>query len=96
MLMPLPAHLRALVSAYEALRAQELRDGSDTPSPRLRDLAYTLCVSTGTRDITQALEAAHAYLATASSRPKPVPVPEGARPAARVPTEEACAGPASS
>lgn len=96
MLMPLPAHLRSLVSAYEALRAQELRNGTDTPSPRLRDLAYTLCVSTGTRDIAHALEAAHAYLATAASHPKPAPVPDGARPATRVPVEEACAGPANS
>ncbi len=33
------------------------------PSPQARDLAYTLCVSTGTRDVRPALETAHRLLA---------------------------------
>ncbi|MFE6360281.1 DUF5133 domain-containing protein [Streptomyces sp. NPDC057806] len=69
MLMPLPARLHALVREYETLLAEEGRTGTDTPSPRLRDLAYTLCVSTGTRDIEQAFEAARTYLGTAAAAP---------------------------
>ncbi|MFI9771145.1 DUF5133 domain-containing protein [Streptomyces sp. NPDC052415] len=73
MLMPLPARLHALVREYETLLAEEGRTGTDTPSQRLRDLAYTLCVSTGTRDIEQALEAAHTYLGTAVAAPAETP-----------------------
>ncbi|MFJ8098619.1 DUF5133 domain-containing protein [Streptomyces griseofuscus] len=66
MLMPLPARLHELVTHYEALLTEE-DPGTGAPDPRLADLAYTLCVSTGTRDITHALEAARAYLATSDS-----------------------------
>ncbi|MFD6298286.1 DUF5133 domain-containing protein [Streptomyces sp. NPDC060235] len=62
MLMPLPATLRRLVTEYEALTAT----GGDTTAAanlRLTDLSYTLCVSTGTRDITDALDTARSYLA---------------------------------
>ena len=69
MLIPDPAFLRRLVEEYEALRAAEARPVSE-PSPRARDLAYTLCVSTGTRDVRLALETAHRLLGA---------VPEGAR-----------------
>ncbi|WP_051797507.1 DUF5133 domain-containing protein [Streptomyces sp. NRRL S-337] len=55
MLKPHPAILRDLVKQYEGLRAQ----GSDRSSPETRrrteDLAYTLCVSTGTRTVEAAL-----------------------------------------
>lgn len=66
MLMPLPARLDELVTRYEALLPEEGPD-SGASDPRLADIAYTLCVSTGTRDITHALEAARAYLATSGS-----------------------------
>ncbi|WP_079079272.1 DUF5133 domain-containing protein [Streptomyces sp. DSM 15324] len=61
MLIPHPAVLRVLVEEYEALTA------SDGPGTRARsqDLAYTLCVSTGTRDVGVALETARAWLAAA-------------------------------
>ncbi|MFI6441288.1 DUF5133 domain-containing protein [Streptomyces sp. NPDC050759] len=62
MLIPDPAFLRRLVDAYEALRAEEAAKVAE-PSPRARDLAYTLCVSTGTRDVRRALETAHRLLA---------------------------------
>ncbi|MBV2355564.1 DUF5133 domain-containing protein [Streptomyces sp. J2-1] len=68
MLMPLPATLRLLVKDYETLLAEETLAGAPAPSPRLRDLAYTLCVSTGTRDTADALRTAHAYLDTHSGR----------------------------
>ncbi|MFF3332551.1 DUF5133 domain-containing protein [Streptomyces sp. NPDC002888] len=64
MLRPHPAVLRRLVDDYEALPAVEETAHGSMPSPRAQDLAYTLCVSTGTRDVRQALEAAHRWLAT--------------------------------
>ncbi|MGW7610260.1 DUF5133 domain-containing protein [Streptomyces sp. NPDC054766] len=69
MLMPLPATLRSLVTEYETLLAEELRAKTAPGSRRLRDLAYTLCVSTGTRDIADAIEAARSYLARAVGAP---------------------------
>ncbi|WP_326841104.1 DUF5133 domain-containing protein [Streptomyces sp. NBC_01558] len=66
MLMPLPSTLRQLLTEYETLRAAT---GTTPPSQRLRDLDYTLCVSTGTREITQALETARSYLATCTDTP---------------------------
>ncbi|WP_333774968.1 DUF5133 domain-containing protein [Streptomyces sp. IBSBF 3136] len=71
MLMPLPATLRRLVKEYETLLAEETLSGATAPSPALQDLAYTLCVSTGTREVTQALEAARSYLGTEEVWPAP-------------------------
>ncbi|MBD0844702.1 MULTISPECIES: DUF5133 domain-containing protein [unclassified Streptomyces] len=65
MLVPHPAFLRGLVEEYEALRAAEAAGPGAERDPRLRDLAYTLCVSTGTREVRLALEAAHRLLAAA-------------------------------
>ncbi|MEV5106791.1 DUF5133 domain-containing protein [Streptomyces massasporeus] len=85
MLRPHPAVLRRLVDEYEALAAAEAARGPAELNPRARDLAYTLCVSTGTRDVERALEAAHRWLAAA-----PAPAREAAVPAAgqRMPTPE--------
>ncbi|MEU2912611.1 DUF5133 domain-containing protein [Streptomyces massasporeus] len=65
MLRPHPAVLRRLVDEYEALAAAQAARGPAELNPRARDLAYTLCVSTGTRDVRRALEAAHRWLAAA-------------------------------
>ncbi|GHA27347.1 DUF5133 domain-containing protein [Streptomyces purpurascens] len=66
MLRPHPAVLRRLVDEYEALlSAAESASAPAESGPRARDLAYTLCVSTGTRDIGRALDVAHRWLATA-------------------------------
>ncbi|MFF3501459.1 DUF5133 domain-containing protein [Streptomyces sp. NPDC003247] len=62
MLMPHPAVLRKLVDEYETVTAT----GPAETDPRAQDLAYTLCVSTGTRDITLALESARRWLAAAA------------------------------
>lgn len=61
MLMPHPAVLRRLVERYETLR----RSPTSTPEilRQREDAAYTLCVSTGTRDIDSALTTARRYLA---------------------------------
>jgi hypothetical protein len=71
MLMAHPTVLRTLVERYEALRA-ELDDpgsagsGGDAVDPRVRqqlqDTVYTLCVSTGTREIGPALAAAREHM----------------------------------
>ncbi|MFH8240857.1 DUF5133 domain-containing protein [Streptomyces sp. NPDC018321] len=73
MLMPHPAVLRGLLEEHEAAALHEPGDDLGGPGPRTRDLAYTLCVSTGTRDVRQALEAARRQLAA-----PPVPAPEPA------------------
>ncbi|AQS71200.1 DUF5133 domain-containing protein [Streptomyces pactum] len=76
MLMPHPVVLRGLVDEYEAAVLGERADDTGAPGPRTRDLAYTLCVSTGTRDVARALEAARRWLAAAPAlTPTPVPVP---------------------
>ncbi|MFI6194112.1 DUF5133 domain-containing protein [Streptomyces phaeochromogenes] len=64
MLMPHPATLRRLVDEYEALIVPEDEGGAVAkPDQRAQDLAYTLCVSTGTRDVRRALERARIHLA---------------------------------
>ncbi|MFC9684507.1 DUF5133 domain-containing protein [Streptomyces sp. NPDC056948] len=66
MLRPHPAVLRRLVDEYEALLSAAGAGGAPAEAGwRARDLAYTLCVTTGTRDIGRALEVAHQWLATA-------------------------------
>ncbi|CAL9349714.1 DUF5133 domain-containing protein [Streptomyces sp. enrichment culture] len=68
MLTPDPAVLRGLLEEYEAAAANEPADPTGAPGPRARDLAYTLCVSTGTRDVGRAVEAARLQLADAATR----------------------------
>ncbi|MEU6540389.1 DUF5133 domain-containing protein [Streptomyces sp. NPDC047000] len=70
MLMPHPEFLRKLVAEYEALQAGGGAEPGGTTAERaarLRDLAYTLCVSTGTRDVAGALETARLRLAAAAA-----------------------------
>lgn len=55
MLKPHPAILRDLVKQYEELRAQGSDRSSSETRRRTEDLAYTLCVSTGTRTVEAAL-----------------------------------------
>ncbi|MGV9557020.1 DUF5133 domain-containing protein [Streptomyces sp. NPDC003401] len=62
MLMPHPAVLRTLVAEYEAAAAT----GSAEADTRAQDLAYTLCVSTGTREVARALEVARGWLVAAT------------------------------
>ncbi|ROQ26611.1 uncharacterized protein DUF5133 [Streptomyces sp. PanSC19] len=53
-----PAVLRNLIEQYETLEVLRAENGSDEVRRRMDDLAYTLCVSTGTRDVDAALIAA--------------------------------------
>ncbi|WNO70216.1 MULTISPECIES: DUF5133 domain-containing protein [unclassified Streptomyces] len=58
MLLAHPAVLKDLVEQYETLRALHAEKGSPGVRQRMEDVAYTLCVSTGTRDVDAALIAA--------------------------------------
>ncbi|MFB7395152.1 DUF5133 domain-containing protein [Streptomyces sp. NPDC056191] len=58
MLMAHPVILSKLVEEYEALSVLNAEDGCREVRRRIEDLAYTLCVSTGTRDVDTALIAA--------------------------------------
>jgi hypothetical protein len=58
MLMAHPVVLRNLVDQYEALALLHAEDGSAAARQRMDDVAYSLCVATGTRDIDAALATA--------------------------------------
>lgn len=53
-----PAVLRELIEQYETLTMLKAENGGEEVRRRMDDLAYTLCVSTGTRDVDAALIAA--------------------------------------
>jgi alpha-D-ribose 1-methylphosphonate 5-phosphate C-P lyase len=53
-----PVVLRNFVKQYEALRLLHAEQGSPEAQQRMNDIAYTLCVATGTRDVDAALIAA--------------------------------------
>ncbi|GGY86720.1 DUF5133 domain-containing protein [Streptomyces nitrosporeus] len=57
MLSAHPAVLEELLRRYDELRAKHAED-HDEVRRRLEDVCYTLCVSTGTRDIAKAIDAA--------------------------------------
>ncbi|MEI7031742.1 DUF5133 domain-containing protein [Streptomyces pratensis] len=61
MLMAHPAVLAELLLRYEELRARH-GEGHEETHRRLEDVTYTLCVSTGTRDLVSALAAARGQL----------------------------------
>ena len=58
MLLAHPVVLKNLIEQYETLRALHAEDGAEGARRSMEDVAYTLCVSTGTRDIDAALVAA--------------------------------------
>ncbi|MFI2780923.1 DUF5133 domain-containing protein [Streptomyces sp. ALB3] len=62
MLMANPATLRNLVKRYETLRSTHARLGTSESSRQLEDVSYTLCVTTGTRAVPEALAVAAAQL----------------------------------
>ncbi|MFJ8691643.1 DUF5133 domain-containing protein [Streptomyces roseolilacinus] len=53
-----PAVLTKLIEEYTALSKLDAHNGGPQVRQRLEDVAYTLCVSTGTRDVDAALVAA--------------------------------------
>lgn len=76
MLMPHPAVLRTLVDEYEALTQNGSTRGQ-AQEAQARDLAYTLCVSTGTRDVRHALETARQWLEAAATADAAISPPVG-------------------
>ncbi|NEB81154.1 DUF5133 domain-containing protein [Streptomyces sp. SID14478] len=58
MLLAHPALLASLVREYETLSMLDSDDGGAEARRRMDDVAYTLCVATGTRDVDAALIAA--------------------------------------
>ncbi|MEU1043481.1 DUF5133 domain-containing protein [Streptomyces sp. NPDC005551] len=58
MLMAHPAVLTNLVEEYDTLRVLHAEGGSAEVRQRMDDLAYTLCVATGTKHVDAALIAA--------------------------------------
>ncbi|MFI8199488.1 DUF5133 domain-containing protein [Streptomyces sp. NPDC085942] len=65
MLMAHPLVLKNLIEQYKTLRILHAEEGSSEARQRLEDITYTLCVSTGTRDIEAALIAARRQLESA-------------------------------
>jgi hypothetical protein len=62
MLMAHPAVLEKLIEQYEILRALHAEDGGGQAQQRLDDVAYNLCIATGTQDVDAALIAARLQL----------------------------------
>ncbi|MCX5093903.1 DUF5133 domain-containing protein [Streptomyces mirabilis] len=62
MLVAHPAVLKDLVEQYETLCTLHAENGGATARRRMDDVAYTLCVSTGTRTVEDALDAARRRL----------------------------------
>jgi hypothetical protein len=62
MITPHPQILRALLSRYAKARVQLVEDDTVANRRLLEDVAYTLCVTTGTREIETALAAAEGLL----------------------------------
>ncbi|MFF7813646.1 DUF5133 domain-containing protein [Streptomyces sp. NPDC007945] len=61
MLMAHPTVLKSLIEQYETLLLHS-EEGSAEVRRRVEDVIYTLCVSTGTRDIDTALATARRQL----------------------------------
>ncbi|MFJ9638681.1 DUF5133 domain-containing protein [Streptomyces sp. NPDC101178] len=64
MLMPRPETVRPLLARYNELQLEHSRDSATELSRNLEDVSYTLCVTTGTRTIQDALLSAERILRT--------------------------------
>lgn len=73
MLKAHPATLRELLARHTALRAAYEAEPSPHLTRRLEDVTYTLCVSTGTRDLAAALRAARSQLSEGPAEAAPTP-----------------------
>ncbi|MGV9878626.1 DUF5133 domain-containing protein [Streptomyces sp. NPDC003006] len=68
MLRPHTSFLRSLLETHAMLRDLQAKEDSAAVRQQLDDVAYTLCVSTGTRTIDEALAWARAQLAGVASQ----------------------------
>ncbi|MGR6998981.1 DUF5133 domain-containing protein [Yinghuangia aomiensis] len=73
MLLAHPALLGASVRDYAALASSGAEQGSTEARRRMADLAYALCVATGTSDVDAALIAARHRLPGAHPRDDSLP-----------------------
>ncbi|HEV7625289.1 MAG TPA: DUF5133 domain-containing protein [Streptomyces sp.] len=62
MLMAHPAVLEKLLNQYETLRQLHAEEGSAEARQRMDDVAYNLCIATGTSDADAAVIAARHHL----------------------------------
>ncbi|MFI6121026.1 DUF5133 domain-containing protein [Streptomyces sp. NPDC051064] len=60
--------MRNLVEQFDTLRIPQAENGDTEVQQRMDDIAYTLCVATGTRDVDAALIAARHQLPGARPR----------------------------
>ncbi|MFI6642413.1 DUF5133 domain-containing protein [Streptomyces sp. NPDC050504] len=72
MLMAHPAVLADLVERYETLSVLYAKSGTEKTRRRMEDVAYTLCVTTGTRHVEAALAAARDRLPGALAQGDPL------------------------
>jgi Protein of unknown function (DUF5133) len=79
MLVPHPVTLRGLLRQYTAARERFELDDTDRARQGVNDAAYTLCVTTGTRDIDTALVTARRQLSGTPQRPGGRPESPAAR-----------------
>ncbi|MFF3907972.1 DUF5133 domain-containing protein [Streptomyces sp. NPDC001848] len=88
MLVPDPKAIRRLLTRYATLRIALAEQETPEAARELADVSYTLCVMTGTRDVSDAIAAADALLLEDSPKhasrqphrsgitaPGPVPLP---------------------
>ncbi|MFE6697747.1 DUF5133 domain-containing protein [Streptomyces sp. NPDC057718] len=87
MLTPSPDAVRALLARYNSLQLRHSQDSDYELQRSLEDVTYTLCVSTGTRTVHDALLAADAILrrTAAEQEAAGIPAPRAAIPGASVP-----------
>ncbi|MEW1613700.1 MULTISPECIES: DUF5133 domain-containing protein [unclassified Streptomyces] len=74
MLMAHPAVLEELLRRYEEIRTQHAEGGDGASRRSLEDVSYTLCVSTGTRDVAAAITAAREQLRRSAVGARETPV----------------------
>jgi len=67
MLFPRPDTMRTLLARYYELQSEHSQDSHYELQRSLEDVTYTLCVSTGTRTVHDALLAAETILRTSSA-----------------------------
>ncbi|MCM2415423.1 DUF5133 domain-containing protein [Streptomyces sp. RKAG290] len=90
MLVPSPERIRTLLSRYNEVQLRHSQSSTYELQRQLEDVTYTLCVSTRTRTVSDALLAADAILRQSSiadehAAPAVAHLPSQARPAPQEP-----------
>ncbi|MFE7749640.1 DUF5133 domain-containing protein [Streptomyces sp. NPDC057428] len=77
MLTPSPQDLRVALARYADARIEDARGSTDATARAVEDATYTLCVMTGTRDVSQALHIADTMLGMRTPASPAVRPPDG-------------------